>query len=250
MTATLNSLNERKLKLMHIGNMFEPEVKEFIPRVPIQRAGFENESINRVCVSSTMDGCMKAHPTVIYYMVEYMDAEYSCPYTHMSHFQMLLEKGKSGMFFRVYHFDLDEKDVYTPDFLHSQKYVPDCLDTQEHWVLNNCKPTSISYLLIEKMVMDRETKEFDIEYSLFDSLEDCGLYMPYNDFFFAYEKLYPNKGDRDRDRVYTSEEALILIEQMNKANELNRIANESYKVQKEQDIPVLLLESDDPSLPF
>lgn len=234
---------ERKVTLYHLSRISDEEVVEFIPRVPKSRAGSENDTINRVCAAPTIEGCMLAHPTIIYYMADYFDLPYSCPYDHMAQMHSLLEHGEYGMFLRMYTFEVNESELYTPDYLIEKKYVPDAKATQEHWILNNCTPSTVSYVLITSIKRDEETNENVYDYLTFNSLEECGLFMAGDDFFF----LTQNRPDHNelQTKKHSREDALQFIkEQEEKAlRDENYVEPDDWYVKPSDDV------SDD-DLPF
>lgn len=234
---------ERKVTLYHLSRFSDQEVVEFIPRIPQSRARSENDTINRVCTAPTIEGCMLAHPTIIYYMVDYFDLAYSCPYDHMAQLHSLLERGECGMFFRLYTFEVNESELYTPDYLIEKGYVYDANATQEHWILNNCTPTAVSYVLINSIKRDEETGKNTYDYTTFNSLEECGLFMRTDDFFF----LTQNRPDYNeiQEKKHSREDALQFIkEQEEKAlQDENYVEPDDWYVKPSDDV------SDD-DLPF
>lgn len=171
------SPNEERMTLYHISPLFDPVIDWFITRIPNSRMCSENNEIWRICTAPTLEGCMLAHPNITFHFLDFMKEKYACIDLHSSHFHRFMERGLNAMVFRVYHFDATPEDVYTPDFLHSQGYVSDALDTGEHWIMYDKKPSKITYLLIHNVTRDEATKKVTFDYEAFDTLEATGLYM-------------------------------------------------------------------------
>lgn len=186
----------KKLHLYHISQLLEnqEEIKQFVPRIPESRANEENETIPRVCVSDSLEGCFKGHPDAV------VDSEYG------NFAQLLLEKGISGLLFRVYHFIVDEADVMLPEELLEKGYVPDVLDTNEHWILTECQPVGVSYVCLEKAGMDMEDSEEEFLYTTFDRYGSWGVAVCRWDFAQLNEDVYD--GLLNYDTPYTPEQAL------------------------------------------
>lgn len=200
---------ENKVNLLHIGRFSDREVEVFTPRIPQLRAGSENANINRICAAPTLEGCIKAHPTILYYLAEYLDAEYASPYDYMGQLHMLLEHGQAGMFFRVYHFEVDETEVIKADTLQEFGYVPDAATTGEHWLLEEARPSAVSYLLVKSAEKDAETNEWQLDYQTFETLDEVGVYMDYVPFHTEiYDRQNPNEWMH---KVFTETEARTFI---------------------------------------
>lgn len=176
---------EETLTLYHISSMFDPEVAVFTPRVPKSCDKWEEQSIPRICVSPTLDGCLLAHPTTVFHLVESLKAEYA--YLHEeedTYRHKLLEHGKTGMFFRVYRFEVSKEEVLDPEYLYKKEYVFDALKTREHWLLKETQPVEVSYLFVEGAVQHEKTGKVTFTYQTYDSLEACGRYLDYETFQF------------------------------------------------------------------
>lgn len=193
-----------KLHLYHISQLseFPNETKRFIPRIPEYRASGENERIPRICVSDSLDGCFKAHPDAVHNINYAMDTE------------VLLEEGITGILYRVYHFLVDEEEVLFPNQLHSKGYVPDALDTNEHWILNEIKPVGISYVCLEKAGLLMEDSGAETLYTEYSTLGSWGLTIRREDFVELSEEVYD--GALEFDTAYSTEEALKYIHEANK----------------------------------
>lgn len=190
----------------HISRFDDPLIDVFVPRVPTNRSGGEDEKTPRICVSPSVEGCMRAHSTILYYLLDFFEHEYACPYEHMAQFHQLLEHGKNGMLFRVYHFGEAGLRMKTADELIDECLVPDVYATKEHWVLDSTSPTTISYLLIYSVEKKEEVYGYDWKYELFDRLEDIGEVMNYHDYHTMFSDGLPALDEKK----YTKEEAVKL----------------------------------------
>lgn len=99
-------------------------VKQFIPTVPKARLTEEDNTIPRVCLSSTIKGCISGMPGGI---------------TTLINFKLLEELLDIKPFLGLYIFkNLDEEKLIKPNVVSS--FVPDAKYTREHWyrgVINN-----------------------------------------------------------------------------------------------------------------
>lgn len=130
-------IKESKIdKLYHTSTSLD-EVIEFIPRVPELRAPTENDSINRICLSSSLEGCLTASPYPGYRI--------------HGHF---FWQDNSSFLIRVYEFDIDELNVdklIPPEYLYYSESVGDAYFTDEYWCMEAIKP-SRSYFIELKSV--------------------------------------------------------------------------------------------------
>jgi hypothetical protein len=104
--------------LYHVSENLNNYIDVFYPRIPSEDRMClgENISIKRVCVSSNIAGAFSAMPR---------------------------EDDIANKKFRVYEFELDEKDKDLLDYktIYNRNYVQDSLCTKEHWILKNIKPS-------------------------------------------------------------------------------------------------------------
>lgn len=154
---------ESKMKTYyHVSMDYQQEIKEFVPRIPRERASGEDELQKRICVSTTLTGCVKAAPLIWYQMYTYVNAEYYDPYTHMSRLTTLLDhENKVGCLVKVYEFKLEEKELIAPNLLKENGWVPDADKTNEHWIMKATKPSRSYYALLENLKEENEQPVFD-----------------------------------------------------------------------------------------
>jgi hypothetical protein len=143
--------------------MLEDLIPEFIARVPAHPMDNEDQTIERVCVADSIEGCFLAHPDFRRVFCDNSSrrkqSEYDigCPkyYECTASF-----KGKRyhGHFLRIYEFDINENDkVISNDELISKGLVPDAGTTGEAWILNNRKADrwyNILVLNVDEILFD------------------------------------------------------------------------------------------------
>ena len=145
-------MNANKLTMYHVSLDHTNTIKEFIPRVPRNRASGEDGIVNRVCVSSSLEGCMDAHSEIWWDMVGCFDFEYFDPYEHMSKQSVLLDHNEdTGHLLKVYEFHVNEDELVKPEVLKARYQVPDALETQEHWITETISPNNIFYILVREI---------------------------------------------------------------------------------------------------
>jgi len=125
------------MKLYYIEQTHSEEpLSVFKPRIPENRMSGENATTPRICLSSSLEGCLSATPW----------GGHNLP-----------TKGKSEIF-RVYEFDTNdilEGNLILPYDLFSQNLVPDALVTEEHWVINqNLSPRNTYEILINDFELE------------------------------------------------------------------------------------------------
>lgn len=85
------------------------------PTIPESAGNGENKDIKRVCLTDSIEHCMQAIA--------------SCN-----------REVKKGAKFIVKEVDVEESELLiAPDFLFNEKYVPDALENNEYWYLDNLK---------------------------------------------------------------------------------------------------------------
>lgn len=207
---------DANITLYHIGRMPNiglegAKVERFTPRIPRQKGKLENDTMPRVCAADTLEGCMLAHPVAGYYMDNFLESPFGSLTALEEQLHKFLETGIVGMWFRVYRLEVVERDLLTPDELHVLGYVPDCRETGEHWILSECEPAEVFYLVLEGMDQDPKTGQQTYRYQTYDSLEACGT---------GVELAWYNSVTRDMEepsRAYSKEEAQTLYQQVEDA---------------------------------
>lgn len=115
------------MKYYHISNG-EEIINKFIPRVPEDRNIYEDDKIKRICVSTSLDGCLSAVPWQ--YDIEYY-ADEELPIT-------------------VYEFEIDEKDIINSEYLYNNNLVADANITKECWVTKEIEPNKIYDIILKE----------------------------------------------------------------------------------------------------
>lgn len=137
------------MKFYHISLDIFSDIKEFIPRIPIHRMKKEDETIPRVCISTSIENCLCAvpwghlsflHQYFIRCKTEYKDKKYKeIPF-------------KQGFPIIVYEFDskdLLNKKLFDSNYLVKERLVPDAGHTKEHWVLDAISPSKKYYVMVK-----------------------------------------------------------------------------------------------------
>lgn len=157
------------MKLFYVDKTMKEEIQEFFPRISENRMSKEDSITPRICVASSIEGCVTAAPW------------------------KLKEVGRAEVL-RVYEFDsedIQEGNLLTPEDLFNQKKVPDAEITDEHWVINqSLKPIDMYYIQFldfkEKSIKyhfdDRDfscSKVYDSVYTkVFDVCYDKTIKLP------------------------------------------------------------------------
>lgn len=134
---------KNELQLMHVSLEHDSKIELFLPRIPNQRADFEDDFIERICASDSIRGCFIGHPNAV---------DDFCPAAEFEHevsdLYYLPKIEESGRIYRVYHFNVLEDEVMTPSELLDSNYVPDAYASNEHWILNPIKPIHSELILL------------------------------------------------------------------------------------------------------
>lgn len=239
---------DEKLTLFHISPFMDAEVHQFEPRIPLNRADGEDKTIPRICTSTSIEGCIIGQPSILYEFHDYPQWEGMCPYQHMSSLHYLLVHGKSGLLMRVYHFEVSAEDINGPTYLKERHYVPDALETQEHWLLADATPVFVSYALLEQAKRDSETEKWDFKISHFNSTEALGFPVNYYDFYSVSN--VQDSGNTNEYKQHSHKECqeiLKRIEQMEAEAEMSQKVAEAKRTTEfiatveltEDDLPTL-----------
>lgn len=153
------------MKLYHISKDFKNNIDKFIPRIPRDRAKGENNTINRICVSPTINGCLNGEPSISYNMFDYPTMEFFCPHQAMEQLSTLLDhEEKTGYLYKVYEFDVDDSKIIKPEFLFENKLVPDALFSKEHWIIKEEVPNKFFYILVKDGIRKKnESTKFNYD---------------------------------------------------------------------------------------
>lgn len=126
------------MKFYNITYDTEHLIKEFYLKIPENPMVGEDTTIKRVCVSTSLSGCFTAVP-------------WQDDLEHLADNELPV---------RVYEFDIDFNEfkkrgaIYTPEFLYKNGLVDDALETQEHWILENIKPTKSYEIILHEYQSD------------------------------------------------------------------------------------------------
>lgn len=106
----------------HVEQAKKKEITTFIPRIPSETLKDENITIPRICVSSSIEGCLNAVPWGGHYLDYFPECQ----------------------IIRVYVFETD--NYLTPEELVENKYVADALYNNEFWILDEIQPLDMFYI--------------------------------------------------------------------------------------------------------
>lgn len=113
--------------LFHVSYDVSKDIKEFIPRIPVDRAEDEESLTPRICVAPTIEGCLTAIPS-------------ACN---------LIKDTRVRFLFKVYEIE----DVKPRNLLSNRwvkRFVPDAKHTGERWIVRQKAVPSKSYLALMK----------------------------------------------------------------------------------------------------
>lgn len=149
-------------KYYFIDTSEKPVIDAFKPRIPVNRMPKENDTIARICLSSTIEGCLTAAPW------GWADEAREHP---------------DHVVYRVYEFDADkipEDHIYMTKKLVEECLVPDAEYTNEVWVVGQkLRPDNMYYIIID----DCETyvaEDTENKYVYYDVVENA-QYRKVND---------------------------------------------------------------------
>lgn len=171
----------------HISKGFN-DIPLFEPRVPQTTCRQENDSIPRICVAKSLEGCLMAHPEGVYYFSDFPKEPYFNFYDLLEVKHTLLTDFKSGQFYTVYHFDVAHLKELSNEELVSSDLVWDAKFTGESWILEGVKPLKKSYLFVEEAKLfyseDRsEIIESNFIFRVYSNLNEIPPFLPSIDFF-------------------------------------------------------------------
>lgn len=109
------------------------------PVVPEHRLTGENETIPRICVSSSLDGCLTSIGGLN--IVSALDTAVSC-----ARFSIMTFDGKR----------LDKKHLMYPVQLCRLDYVYDAIYTDEFWITAPCMPESVTAMYLTDFILRKD----------------------------------------------------------------------------------------------
>lgn len=153
----------------------------FVPRIPGTRAPGENDAIPRICTSTSVEKCALAHPRIGYVLLE-MTNDPNLADRVLEDMNCFLELNTFGILVRVYHFEVEEGLVETPETIAKNEWVPDVGKTDEHWIIEPITPSRVSYAILNEKVIgfDRERMQAisSIEVTKeVNTLDELGVFM-------------------------------------------------------------------------
>lgn len=119
-------------KLFHISRNTDI-IEKFIPRIPESRADWEDEINQRVCLSSSIEGCLTG-----------------VPWGGSKLEDILLPTGDGSYLIRVYEFDIKNiatEDLVGPEEIYEDGLVNDAMLSQEYWFIGKELKPDRTYLI-------------------------------------------------------------------------------------------------------
>lgn len=118
------------MKLFHLDKDTENIIQRFIPRIPDADCRMEGEDsiVSRICVSTSIDGCLSAVP-------------WQCSIEYFADEELPV---------RVYEFEITDESILDYKYLYENGLVNDANITKEHWILESIVPTKIYDIIMEE----------------------------------------------------------------------------------------------------
>lgn len=129
------------MKLYNVSLPEDSKIEVFKPRVPSFRAKGENDVIPRICLSSSLSGCISA---VVWGGINFEN--------------MIIDLGEEPKHYpiKVYEFDskyISKENIITPEELYEKDLVRDATINEEYWVINqDLKPSREFYITVKDYV--------------------------------------------------------------------------------------------------
>lgn len=207
----LNILNSREDVFCHISTRIYKDNK-FEPRIPENLYMYNDEEdseIDRVCVSSSLEGAFLGIPQGGYDLYSWYE--------------------DNAMYFKVFIIDckklnISKNNIYKPEYLVEKGYVLDAIQTQEHWILEEFEvPEEYTFLInlkdwnmsenndllkIENLnftteyVYPNEIVDFDLDYIKEEYKEPLSLKNEKEKLKSNFLKLKPNITFLDKEEDY------------------------------------------------
>lgn len=115
-------------------------IEEFTPRIPSDRFEGEEDSTPRICVSSSIEGCLTA-----------------APFGGSKLHENLYLPSNSNRLVRIYEFNtesIEENNIIKPEHLYQNDIVRDAEITGEHWITVPIKPSKTYLIKLTKFYDD------------------------------------------------------------------------------------------------
>lgn len=171
----------------HLADEYEQTYKTLIPYIPKSTMEGEDKTQKRICVSDTVEGCIQAHSRIWYNAFGYAEWENMDPFYDMSQKVVLIDHDEiGGLLVRAYEFHLPVHQLVLPETLYEKEWVPDALETREHWITKETKPERTYYVLITSGELRRGEKP-TFSYRIFEEHE-IGTIENMLDYHFRKEK--------------------------------------------------------------
>lgn len=138
-------LKESKIRILYHLSL-EPAQLDLYPRIPSNRKKGEDGKTPRICVSSSIEGCLSAVPWGGVNLAEIFNEDESA-------------------LIRVYEFDVSEvglDNIIPPDYLFQTDKVRDAYENGEHWITKRVDPSK-TYLIKLRGYEEENADDFSYE---------------------------------------------------------------------------------------
>jgi len=151
---------------------------KFTPRVPTWRIENENDAIERICVSDSIEGCLRG---IEYNITKSLWMQYNEEY-QIPLYVYAIDENK-----------LSKEELYTPEYLVENNLVPDAQESNEHWILKPVKFELVDTIkLSEEMYSIYEDNEIDYVDTFHFCFGTVNEYLKNNEFKYT-NKFNENK---------------------------------------------------------
>lgn len=127
------------MKFYHVSVDIFNNIEVFKPRIPSSAMKLEDKSIKRICVSDSIENCLNGIQYATLLKNTLFDSIDDC-YEYMDDCNRLV---------KVYEFEYNGGLIKFPYEIN--KLVPDSIETQEHWILENIVPRNNYIINITNM---------------------------------------------------------------------------------------------------
>ena len=134
------------VKFYHVSLELDYIISLFEPRVPVSIMEHEDEVTPRICISSSIDGCLSAVPWGGANLWEYMEMN------------LYEECEDENIYVRVYEFEIDANNSYliSPEKLWESDLVRDAICNREYWYIGELIPNDTYVIAISDWHTDTQ----------------------------------------------------------------------------------------------
>ncbi|MFA9560685.1 hypothetical protein ACERII_25750 [Evansella sp. AB-rgal1] len=137
----------------HLSKGLDDEIREFVPRIPEARQEGEDDSIKRICVADSIEGCLSAMPISSDVSLEPNKTYPFCYYTVYELEAPNYIKGSRDK----------TTTIISNEQLIEQKLVPDAKITEEHWITQSISRDSDEIYIKNVYIIKIDSEKSDID---------------------------------------------------------------------------------------